>query len=246
LRTHTQKPQDLSRPSREERSIGIKAIIRLELHTNCVVVSAHENEGPLTLLATILIAGFTGTLWFETNKLWRAGERHIATAEKSANAAKRSADALINIERPWMVAAMGDVNIYEIIKDAADGDGVGLDIPIRFVNEGRTTAFLHSFYGEVAVSGHSKPPSGFSSASGNDMQSIGPGKSAIFRIGVGINMDRECATNILDGNEVMWFFGYLEYYDFFREKRTTAFCYEFNIALARITQWGGEKENYMT
>jgi hypothetical protein len=84
---HNRKDHKAYRALHEEHSIGVKAIVRLELHASCAVEAAHENEGPLTLLATILIAGFTGTLWFETNRLWRAHEKQIGVATTAANAA---------------------------------------------------------------------------------------------------------------------------------------------------------------
>ncbi len=57
---HTHKDYDPYRPLHEDGPTITKAAARLRLHTSCVVYSTHENEELLTLLATILIAGFTG------------------------------------------------------------------------------------------------------------------------------------------------------------------------------------------
>lgn len=80
-------------------SAVIKSIVRFELHVACAVETTHENEGPLTLLATILIAGFTGTLWFETNRLYQAGEKQIDAVKVSTNVAERS---LVAAQRAWV------------------------------------------------------------------------------------------------------------------------------------------------
>ena len=56
----------------------------------------------LTLLATGIIAVFTTTLWWSTYKLWRAGERQLRVATKAAKAAARTAQALIDNQRPWV------------------------------------------------------------------------------------------------------------------------------------------------
>ena len=42
-------------------------------------VEAHH--GALTLLATLFIAAFTGTLWWSTRQLWKAGAHQIAPCE---------------------------------------------------------------------------------------------------------------------------------------------------------------------
>jgi hypothetical protein len=106
---HTRKDHKIFRPLHEERTIAIKAIVRLKLHAYCTIEAAHENEGLLTLLATILVAGFTGTLWFETNRLWRAGEKQIIAVKESTNVAERT---LVAAQRAWVrvdITVNGDV-----------------------------------------------------------------------------------------------------------------------------------------
>jgi hypothetical protein len=87
----------------EERTVVVKSVVRLNLHIACTVESAHENEGPLTLLATILVAGFTGTLWFETNRLWRAGEKQIAIAKISAEPPRKAPISRRLLSATWSV-----------------------------------------------------------------------------------------------------------------------------------------------
>ncbi|UCI24445.1 hypothetical protein [Mesorhizobium sp. B2-8-5] len=49
-----------------------------------------DNDGLITALATIVIAGFTAALWSSTRNLWLAGERQMTLIE--ANAAQQSID----------------------------------------------------------------------------------------------------------------------------------------------------------
>ncbi|MGB9364935.1 MAG: hypothetical protein WCE79_02865 [Xanthobacteraceae bacterium] len=68
---------------------------------------SHDYHGILTALATIAIAWFTWTLRRSTDKLYEAGERQIAVARDSAEAAieanKLTRASLISDQRPWVV-----------------------------------------------------------------------------------------------------------------------------------------------
>jgi hypothetical protein len=64
------------------------------------------HNGVVTAIATIVIATFTWTLSRSTKDLWHAGEKQIAVAQATADAAKKSADiaesTLIATNRPWV------------------------------------------------------------------------------------------------------------------------------------------------
>lgn len=243
---HTHKNHKAYRALYEKRSIGIKAIVRLELHAACTVKAAHENEGPLTLLATILIAGFTGTLWFETNRLYRAGEKQIAITQISADAARRSADALVSSERPWMIATVERKRLTPAIESAIEHGPSNFEVSITFVNEGRTTAFIGIFHAEAAISDYPKPPNGVPFIIDNEHKAIGKGEDIKFPLGVGLSITRDDAIKIREGSAVIWLFGYLEYSDFFQQERTTYFCFDHNMGMGCVYPWGDKKENYMT
>ena len=70
----------------------VRAATRLRLHLACTAETAHQNEGPLTLLATLLIAGFTATLWRATNRLWQSAENELAEFQKSLKLQRIIAD----------------------------------------------------------------------------------------------------------------------------------------------------------
>src|SRR5690348_5461955 len=56
----------------------------------------------VTALATVAVALFTNCLYWATNRLWEAGQEQTKVASIAANAAERSARALIDNERPWV------------------------------------------------------------------------------------------------------------------------------------------------
>lgn len=80
----------------------------------------HTYEKQLVAGFTVVLAIFTGTLWWSTNKLWKAGERQmeliernaaqqtsdmqasVAVAQETARAAERNAEAAIDALRPWV------------------------------------------------------------------------------------------------------------------------------------------------
>lgn len=171
----------------------------------------------------------------------------IAIAETNAAAAKRSADGLISLERPWLVASAEPVGLTKVFKDALTSDGLtGVEINVRFRNEGRTTAFLGRYRAFAAMAAYPKPDTGVQFTVDNGNQSIGPGEEITFPMGVGLMISRDDAAGILEGDVVVWFFGSLEYTDFFRGRRATHFCFDHNSVLGCVAVWGDETENYMT
>lgn len=66
---HEHKDHEAYRAIYEDNSVFVKAIVRLQLHASCGVYAAHKNESPLVAFFTLLIAGFTATLWHATTKI---------------------------------------------------------------------------------------------------------------------------------------------------------------------------------
>lgn len=70
-------------------------------------------------------------------------DRLIRQAEVSADAAKKSADALVNIERPWIVVTLRD-GINDRYRENADGTTEGkLYFEWFLTNHGKTAAFVY-------------------------------------------------------------------------------------------------------
>ncbi len=200
---------------------------------------------PITALTVALVV-FTAVLAVVAIIQIRFLARADETARIAANAAKRSADALITLERPWMVAVVDQVSLSEGIAAATEDAPFDFEVPIKFINEGRTTAFIGVFHVECAVSDYPRPAKGIKLEVEMDGRAIGPGGSEEFPLGIGLRIYKHIADTILSGNDVIWMFGYLEYTDFFGEERRTNFCFDHNMGMGCIMAWGGKKENYMT
>jgi hypothetical protein len=84
-------------------------------------------------LFALWTAAFTGVLavstiglWLATRKLWRAGERQIAVAKDSADAAKRSTDAFMSAEKAHLFIDIKEETVAKTVStygrwDKSDG-----------------------------------------------------------------------------------------------------------------------------
>lgn len=68
----------------------------------CIEKALDAGGVAITAVATIAIGGFTYQLKRATDRLWEAGEKQIAVAKLSADAAKANADAALVALRPWL------------------------------------------------------------------------------------------------------------------------------------------------
>jgi hypothetical protein len=124
-------------------SFGSAQIERLRLNRACAGDFAEKEQGPITALATAVVATFTALLWSVTDRLARA-------TQIAAEAAKASAEVIPNIERPY-------VFVYETPISARQpaiqmiGHTLTRDLPqaavgaLRFINYGRTPANIDTF-----------------------------------------------------------------------------------------------------
>jgi len=106
-----------------------------------------------TAALVLFTAVLAGVSMIQVRFLIRADE----TARIAATAAKRSADAVRSIERPWMVATADEVSLCDGIEAAVEGDPFTFKVPIKFVNEGRTSAFLEGFYAVSTIAAYPGP-----------------------------------------------------------------------------------------
>jgi len=114
----------------------------------------------LGAIASLIVAIFTGTLWYSTRLLWRETERlaegaegqhgtlkdSVAEARAASEAAKRSADAAVALHRPWIQV--------EISEGAIDirSDTVIVTGKAKITNTGQTPAIYVEVYTTAVVS----------------------------------------------------------------------------------------------
>jgi hypothetical protein len=92
-----------------------------------------------TVVATIFIAAFTGTLWWSTRKLWRAGERQLTHLENTAKRQLRAYIAATITECDEPETREGIFNFHIEIKNT--GQTPTHDLQVIF----RTAVVAHPF-----------------------------------------------------------------------------------------------------
>jgi hypothetical protein len=89
---------------RDEHFLVNKLRLRLRLHTACVVDAAEKYQTGLLVLSGILVAGFTGTLWWSTSALVRVSQDQHTDTLRSIRASEDTAKAAMNaLPRPWVI-----------------------------------------------------------------------------------------------------------------------------------------------
>lgn len=94
------------------------------------------HPGALTLLATLFIAAFTGTLWWSTRRLWKAGEQQIALAKQTSQATQIVLGQTRVIERAYVKLSHEPPGVRFERMDMT------IHIKLRVKNFGRTPAYV--------------------------------------------------------------------------------------------------------
>jgi len=94
------------------------------------------HHGALTLLATLFIAAFTGTLWWSTRQLWKAGEQQIALAKQTSEATQKMLGQTRAIERAYVKLSHEPPGVRFERMDMT------IHVKLRVKNFGRTPAHV--------------------------------------------------------------------------------------------------------
>jgi hypothetical protein len=94
------------------------------------------HHGALTLLATLFIAAFTGTLRWSTRQLWKAGEQQIALAKQTSEATQSVLGQTRVIERAYVKLSHEPPGVRFERMDMT------IHIKLRVKNFGRTPAYV--------------------------------------------------------------------------------------------------------
>ncbi len=123
------------------------------------------------------------------------------------------------------------------------------EIPLVFINEGKTTAFIKTLKVEHAIAEYEAPLKGQGRGTEIDYdgETVSPGAKLETVMGLGFYINSKDAIYIIEnGGVALWYFGYLEYRDFFGKTHYSHFCYDYNLGVGCGTPYGGEKKNYLT
>jgi hypothetical protein len=198
----------------------------------------HKYEGVVTGVFTILLAAFTGRLWFSTEKLWSVTLRSAKTAER----------ALTELEAPFI-----SVKIIEtgIARGPDDGHNFHT-LSVVIVNYGRTPARIIEVADKPALVEHNEglPPEvnpAFASRNSIPYGVIAPqqGESQgwtqnLFAFTLKYSVE---GTNPLKNNK-MFFYGFIRYATIFDEVFRVGFCFMYDVVSEKWVLTGGDRHNY--
>jgi hypothetical protein len=161
-----------------------------------------ENDGLITALATIVIAGFTAALWRSTDNLWLAGEKQMKLIQD--NAALQS-----QIGELQTRAYVSVHSVTANIKPSTNGEALNIRASVVLVNSGQTPAQLIGLFVDVKIG----DGGGGGSASPQYLE-IGPGVQFPQEVSVGLPLDNFPIGS--DGQRNCWLgvdirFRYLDY-----------------------------------
>ena len=227
----------------------------------CLGPFFEHNRDAFAAFSTVLIAAFTGTLWWSTEKLWRAGEgqqrifrRQAFAAVQSARAARRSAkvaeEALAKIERPY-------VFVFGVTKIEYNRDIVGGYTPhivITIANHGRTPAIIKNVCAAMSVTDRGEPDASPPRIDDDHelllMGALAPGEirnTQRFFAPEGIKFEhaRERCVPELTGGEDFFFVVMVEYDGAFTSRHRTGACWRYHELTGGLVPAGGDKYNYI-
>jgi hypothetical protein len=187
---------------------------------------------PNWLLVLVGIGTFVA-VWrqaIETKRAAEAANVSSAAAKTSADAAQSSANALINIERAWLV--LMQIGPSEILVKIQVNMGTPIDVHADFVNHGNTPAWIirESCIAEVRDNILPCPTAylqEYTTAYSSGEKPIPPqGQhkvSAKLFIGLSSNAGADLITDLAGTQKRVYFYGFVEYRDVFGEVRNCRF-----------------------
>ena len=220
------------------------------VYVRCSGRFADEHGSGITALATIIIAGFTGTLWIATSR--QAKLTKIA-ADAALKSAKVSESALVELERPFIFwfGIKHDVDIYLAPRTGWDPETSGPHFNLVLVNHGRTPANIDSAMAVFEVRADEpvnfeqqrEAPAGVNPESAEII--IGPNSKFTFpEMRCRHNFLHDHAARIRQGTAHLYCYGWLSYLDIFGNRHPTVFCRRY---VPRLDEWepvGGKAKNY--
>jgi hypothetical protein len=225
----------------KESLFFIKIGVRLNLNAACAVHVTNMYQGAVTALAGVVVAVFTGTLWWVTWGMVRlakeqrtdtlravtASEAAAIAAQAAADATRKSVDLIPTFERA-----------YISIQPTKRIDTPLLEFDLSFSNFGKTPGILKEIHICLTVDNLPDVPDYANGISAIANTVIAPdGKPHIGAWGIG-------APAV-----IFFIYGYFKYADIFRQTHTTWFAispnmmilFENSIAASVI---GGEAYNH--
>jgi hypothetical protein len=193
----------------------------------------HTNPSAVTAIAAVLIALFT---W----SLWRANERMWSVTTAAADAARRSADALVVAEQAQLLAVFGVSNIAHVLTELAAREPSSEEatapkervfVQYALKNYGRTPAVLKEISHELQH--WSRLPEELKyfpiPAMPKEVAVVAGASSESLQCTLTVPLTVEAATSIRRGDSYLWFYGRVVYEDAFAREREHRFLHRYRI-----------------
>ncbi|MGA9851919.1 MAG: hypothetical protein WBR15_03215 [Gammaproteobacteria bacterium] len=205
-------------------------------YVTCILNWLEAYSGVITAIATLMIGGFTYTLWRSTRKLWKEAEASRIISKDSADAAKGSADAA-------MIAA-------EAAKKSADALP-RIERPYIFVDGDKHTLSGNMRYTELVFKNYGKTPAIITRIQTRLVRKVEgePNKPDYLSTPISVNIviestsgwaHREQPSQYLD---IRWYYGCAEYKDIFGDIHKTWFGFNAIPGHGNNSQFGGDEFN---
>jgi hypothetical protein len=193
----------------------------------------HADRNAASALAAVLIAVFC---WM----LWRSIESMRTVSSTAAEAAKRSADALVIAEQAQLLTVFGVSNIANVLSELGTQDASAAGAPARsdrlfvqyvFKNYGRTLAVIKEISHELrhwsrlpAEIKYSPIP-----ALPKELAVVGGGSSEPLQCVLSAPLSAEAATSVRTGDSFLWLIGRVVFDDAFGREREHRFLYRYRV-----------------
>jgi hypothetical protein len=204
-------------------------VVHFALHEIGTALDSYN--GLITAVATVCIAWFTLSLRQSTDRLWSAGERQIAIANASAEAAQRAAAtaerALTVVERAFLL--ISDMNVVTM---SQYGTIIDFRISVNITNSGRTPAQNYiSLANLVVFEGEIPEDFRFPDRSHDDVPETGATIGPQSRIYLPIDFFIADAIDVFEKRKKALIYGWMEYNDIFPDslRHRAEFCVEIEV-----------------
>jgi hypothetical protein len=182
------------------------------------------------MLATIVLGYFA----HRQSKDMRAS---IEAAQIAASAAKKSADTVANIERPWVFISEITPAVRECPRPHYQGTSVPvqIDLSITIKNYGKTPALMETVSGQLRFS--RDPPPAVLSVPPQQFLILETGKPHTFSVPVGEPLDAGIANELQSGGRRIWLHFMFTYRDISGALHETSGIWRHSLALG---SWDGD------
>ncbi|MGA7579665.1 MAG: hypothetical protein ACLQUW_03190 [Desulfobaccales bacterium] len=244
-------PQEYNEKKTQQKNNASGALIFSPIISNttrglaCITNWIGNNSGIVIALATIAIAWFTYTLSQTSREQARHMEESIAVAEKAANAAKDSAEALPAIERAYLFVYVSPNMKSKFVI----GNNTGM---VTINNCGRTPAIIKNI---IAISGYFNTPPAICQGEPIPIEPYDtiiagrphPDEEKTFEVNFTIK-DSDQMEDVIRDNAHMGIFihGCIQYEDIFRNPQETRFYWRYSYTSHTFIRVEDKERNYQT